>query len=152
MSTRWRTFSQRISFQRARRICRRRPSGWRSSKSSRRRSNRSMTRALPAVLLIASLPAPSQNPSPPAKTYPLVKWDTILCSAKGRFQDCHHRIIDRIIADGKSAIPILISQITDERWVKGHVTDFWPPIQTGDLAWFILQELFLDDTWTKATM
>ncbi|HTY61221.1 MAG TPA: hypothetical protein VMG30_03085 [Acidobacteriota bacterium] len=49
------------------------------------------------------------------------------CRAKGRFQDrdyCDSKVIDRIVADGKDAIPILISQITDVRWIKEPVYDY----------------------------
>ncbi|MGO9229564.1 MAG: hypothetical protein ACLQKA_10205 [Bryobacteraceae bacterium] len=60
--------------------------------------------------------------------------------------------MDRIVADGKSAIPVLISQITDSRWIAEPVYDFWPRIRTGELAYFILDDLFLDDTWQKRTM
>jgi hypothetical protein len=60
--------------------------------------------------------------------------------------------MDQIVADGKSAIPVLISQITDARWIAEPVYDFWPRIRTGELAYFILSDLFLDDTWQKRTM
>lgn len=60
--------------------------------------------------------------------------------------------MDQIVADGKSAIPILISQITDTRWIAEPVFDFWPRIRTGELAHLILASLFVDDTWQKSTM
>jgi hypothetical protein len=60
--------------------------------------------------------------------------------------------MDQIVADGKSSIPVLISQITDSRMIAEPVYDFWPPIRTGELAYFILSDLFLDDTWQKRTM
>jgi hypothetical protein len=60
--------------------------------------------------------------------------------------------MDRIVADGKSAIPVLIAQITDPRWIAEPVYDFWPQIRTGDLAHFILQSLFVDETWQHTTM
>jgi TonB family protein len=77
------------------------------------------------------------------------------CRSKGRFQDrdyCSSAVIDQIVADGKSAIPILISQITDPRWIDEPVYDYWPRIRTGELTYFILGDLFLDDTWQKSTM
>jgi hypothetical protein len=77
------------------------------------------------------------------------------CRAKGRFQDreyCSSPVIDRIVADGKSAIPILIGQITDSRRIPEPVFDFWPTIRAGELAYFILADLFLDDSWQKSTM
>jgi hypothetical protein len=60
--------------------------------------------------------------------------------------------MDQIVHDGKSAIPVLISQITDSRWIREPVYDFWPRIRTGELAYFILDDLFLDDSWQKRTM
>ncbi len=87
--------------------------------------------------------------------YQLLTWDNTSCRAKGRFQDreyCSSPVIDRIVADGKPAIPVLISQITDSRLIAKPVYDFWPQISAGDLAYFILTNLFIDDTWTKSTM
>src|SRR4030095_12053088 len=60
--------------------------------------------------------------------------------------------MDQIVADGKASIPILISQIPDERWIDDPVYDFWPQIQTGELAYFILSDLFVDATWQTSTM
>jgi hypothetical protein len=77
------------------------------------------------------------------------------CRAKGRFQDreyCSSKVIDQIVADGKSAIPVLISQIIDARWIAEPVYDFQPRIRTGELALIILENLFTDDTWTKSTI
>jgi hypothetical protein len=59
--------------------------------------------------------------------------------------------MDQIVADGKASIPILISQITDARWIAEPVYDYWPKIRTGELAYLILDNLFIDDTWTKST-
>ena len=61
-------------------------------------------------------------------------------------------MIDRIVADQKSALPVLIAQITDSRWIAEPVYDFWPRIRVGELAYFILENLFVDDTWQKSTM
>ena len=96
-----------------------------------------------------------QGSPPRTKAYDLQTWSNISCRAKGRFQDreyCSSPIIDQIVADGKSAIPVLISQITDSRWIAEPVYDYWPRIRTGELAYFILDNLFLDDTWEKSTM
>ena len=120
----------------------------------------SLALALFVSLTPPSIPALGQT-TPKAvapkrvKTYPLHNWKNITCRAKGRFQDrgyCDSAVIDQIVADGKSAIPILISQITDSRWIAEPVYDFWPRIRTGELAYFILGNLFVDDTWQKTTM
>ena len=108
-----------------------------------------------ASLLLSSTPATTRAEPPAAKTYPLTSWKNLSCRAKGRFQDrdyCFSKVMDQIVADGKSAIPILISQITDSRMIAEPVYDYWPRIETGALAHFILSDLFLDDTWQKSTM
>ena len=89
------------------------------------------------------------------KTFPLQTWKNDTCRDKGRFQDreyCASKIMDQIVADAKPSIPVLISQITDARWIAEPVYDYWPRIRVGELAYFILGDLFLDDTWTKSTM
>lgn len=109
------------------------------------------------VCLILSTPFCIANDAKPArpKPYALSTWKNLGCRSKGRVQDreyCESAVIDQIVADGKPAIPILISQITDSRWIAEPVYDFWPRIRTGELAYFILGDLFLDDTWQKNTM
>jgi hypothetical protein len=112
------------------------------------------TAGIVVALLIESL-TNTAFAQAPAKSYPLSTWDNITCRSKGRFQDaeyCSSRVMNRIVSDGKSAIPVLISQITDSRIIAKPVQDFWPLIRTGELAYFILEDLFLDDTWQKRTM
>ena len=104
---------------------------------------------LGVMLLFFSLRAFGQS-----KPYALSAWSHTSLS-KGRFQDreyCKSPVIDRILADGKSAIPVLIVQITDTRTIPGPVFAYWPPITAGELAHFILQDLFLDETWQHRTM
>jgi hypothetical protein len=121
------------------------------------------TKNLPAILTLALFPlflsvpilASGQTVSARPKVYPLRTWSNITCRAKGRFQDrdyCASAVMDQIVSDGKSAIPVLISQITDSRWIAEPVYDYWPRIRTGELAYFILGNLFIDDTWQKSTM
>jgi hypothetical protein len=108
-----------------------------------------------ALFLSTSTFAAGQAKGDHTKTYPLSNWRNMTCRAKGRFQDrgyCTSAVIDRIVADGKSAIPVLIAQITDSRRIAQPVFDFWPPLQAGDLAHFILESLFLDETWEHSTM
>ena len=106
-------------------------------------------------VLSISTPASSQIKKDQTKKYLLSTWSNMTCRAKGRFQDreyCSSAVIDRIVADGKSAIPRLISQITDSRWIAEPIYDFWPRIRTGELAHFILENLFVDETWRHSTM
>ncbi len=107
------------------------------------------------VLLSSVICTAADAPTQHRKAYALSTWKNITCRAKGRFQDrdyCASAVMDQIVADGKSAIPVLISQTTDTRWIEEPVYDFWPRIRTGELAYFILGNLFVDDSWTRSTM
>jgi hypothetical protein len=122
-------------------------------------ATKKLPRILTHVSLFFCLPVPvgtfGQTVSAHAKAYPLSTWSNITCRAKGRFQDrdyCASAVIDQIVSDGKAAIPVLISQITDSRWIAEPVYDYWPRIRAGELAYFILDNLFVDDTWEKSTM
>ena len=120
-----------------------------------KRSQALLTLTLFLSSLSVVLPLSGQTAPAQAKSYALSTWSNITCRAKGRFQDrdyCASAVMDQIVADGKSAIPVLISQITDSRWIAEPVYDYWPRIRAGELAYFILSDLFLDDTWEKSTM
>jgi hypothetical protein len=89
--------------------------------------------------------------------FPLWDFDEVnhSCRAKGRLQDkeyCESKMMDQIIAQGKSAIPILISQLTDTRATKEPIYDYWYKTTAGDIAYFILTDLFTDANWTTFTM
>ena len=108
------------------------------------------TKNLPTILTLVLFPmflpilTSAQTVSAHPKTYPLNTWSNITCRAKGRFQDrgyCVSVVMDQIVADGKFAIPVLISQITDARWIAEPVYDYWRRIRTGELAYFILEDL-----------
>ena len=107
------------------------------------------------VLTSEMLTIASEGTAKGTQSYALSTWSNATCRAKGRFQDreyCSSPVIDQIVADEKDAIPRLISQITDSRTIAEPVYDFWPRIRAGELAYFILDDLFLDDTWQKSTM
>ena len=107
------------------------------------------------VVLCALVSAAAGDTLKRPKPYALSTWSNVSCRSKGRFQDreyCQSAVMDQIVADGKPAIPILISQITDKRWIAEPVYDFWPRIRAGELAYMILGDLFVDDTWQKRTM
>jgi hypothetical protein len=92
---------------------------------------------------------------PELKEFPLWKFDEFGCRAKGRFQDkdyCESTVMDQILAQGKDAIPILISQISDTRPTKEPIIDFWGPMTVGDVAYLVLDDLFLDSDWKTQTM
>jgi hypothetical protein len=88
--------------------------------------------------------------APKLKEFPLANFDEIGCRAKGRLQDkeyCQSKIMDQIVAEGKDAVPVLISQITDTRELNPPAFDLWNRMEVGDLAYYILYDLFLDSDW-----
>ncbi len=91
------------------------------------------------------------------KAYSLVELGKghIDCRAKGRFQDkeyCSSPVIDQIVSDGKDSIPILISQLADEHRTPQPAYDFWNYTTIGDIAEFVLDNLFTDSDSTTFTM
>ena len=125
------------------------------SVSAKRRMRTAVAFTSFSLVLAIPICTSGQKVAARRKAYALATWSNLGCRAKGRFQDtgyCDSEVINQIVADGKSAIPVLISQITDSRWIAEPVYDFWPRIRAGELAYFILENLFLDDTWTKSTM
>ena len=78
-----------------------------------------------------------------------------MCRAKGRLQDkeyCESKLMDQIIARGKEAVPILISQLTDTRDGKKPIYDYWSQTTAGDIAYFVLNDLFSDSDWKTFNM
>ena len=91
------------------------------------------------------------------KAYPLWEFDEQgpTCRMKGRLQDrdyCASHLMDRIVADGKEAIPILISQLRETRPTKEPIYDYWSLTTDGDVTYFILTDLFTDSNWTSFNM
>jgi hypothetical protein len=77
------------------------------------------------------------------------------CRAKGRLQDrgyCESKLVDQIVAQGQAAIPILISQLTDTRKTATPIFDFWHETTAGDIADFLLNNLFTDSDWKTFNM
>lgn len=77
--------------------------------------------------------------------YPLTRFDNYGCMAKGRVQDCSGKVMQKILADGKDAIPILISQLTETAVAKNQIADYWSGTRSGDVAFVVLNDLFTDD-------
>jgi len=87
---------------------------------------------------------PALSQAKPAK-YTLTEFQT-LCMAKYRMQDCPPgSVTHQILADGKKAIPILISQLTETARTKYQIADFWGETSSGDVAFVVLNDLFTDD-------
>lgn len=76
--------------------------------------------------------------------YPLTKFNNYGCMAKGRVQDCSGKVMQQILADGKNAIPILISQLTETAIAKNQIVDYWGVTRSGDVAFVVLNDLFTD--------
>src|ERR1700685_1401378 len=76
--------------------------------------------------------------------YPLTEFDNYGCMAKGRVQDCSGKVMQQILADGKDAIPILISQLTQTTIKKNQIADYWSGTRSGDVAFVMLVDLFTD--------
>src|SRR5258708_18007203 len=81
------------------------------------------------------------------KNYPLWAFDEQghTCRSKGRLQDheyCVSHLMDRIVADGKDAIPILISQLSRTRPTKKPIYDYWNLTTEGDIASFVFIDPF----------
>ena len=99
----------------------------------------------------------SQSARPKPKVYSLWDFDEEgpSCRAKGRLQDrgyCNSRLMDQIVADGKEAIPILISQLRETRPTKEPIYDYWSLTTAGDIAFFMLNDLFTDSNWKTFNM
>jgi hypothetical protein len=116
-----------------------------------------LTAALLCLLSLAGNLASGQKPQQKPKSFSLLNWDNMhgTCSAKGRLQDrdyCRSDMMDQIVAQGKDAIPIIISQLTDERKFKEPIFDYWGWMTVGDLAETMLEDLFLDSDWATFNM
>jgi hypothetical protein len=69
------------------------------------------------------------------------------CRPEGRLQDrqfCSSTTMDAIVASGKSVIPTLIASLSDSRPVAAPIYDHWSGMEVGDVAYFILNDLFTD--------
>jgi hypothetical protein len=109
--------------------------------------------------LVSSAHAPiaAQSSVRMLDTYPLWNFDEIAstCRAKGRLQDrdyCASHLMDRIVADGKKAIPVLISQLRETQPTKEPIYDYWSLTTSGDVAYFMLTDLFTDSDWKTFNM
>lgn len=99
----------------------------------------------------ARTPIAAQTRAKSSEAFPLQQFDEApgMCRAKGRLQDnyCISKMMDQIVARGKEAVPILISQLTDQRPAR-PIFDYWNRMTVGDIAAAILNNLFTDADWT----
>jgi len=111
------------------------------------------------VVILAGRNDAGQTTPPKVKEFPLWKFDELAtnhtCGAKGRLQDkgyCDSTLMDQIIAQGNASIPVLISQLTDTRRTQEPIYDYWSYTTAGDIAYFILTDLFTDSDWKTFNM
>src|SRR5690348_589648 len=95
--------------------------------------------AVVLALGILAQTAAGQSTAERPKKYALWDFDEQghTCRAKGRLQDkdyCVSHLMDQIIADGKAAIPVLISQLMETRPTKEPIYDYWALTTSGDIA------------------
>jgi hypothetical protein len=107
--------------------------------------------------MLAGAHARGQTAEQKSNSFPLWNFDEAnhTCRAKGRLQDkeyCKSKLMDQIVAQGKGAIPILISQLADSRKLKNPIYDYWNQMTVGDVAYFILNDLFTEPDWTTFNM
>jgi hypothetical protein len=84
-----------------------------------------------AVFVPSLLIQPASTQAKRAK-YPLTKFDNYGCMAKGRVQDCRGKVMQQILSEGKDAIPILISQLTETAVAENQIADYWSGTRSGD--------------------
>jgi hypothetical protein len=109
-----------------------------------RMSERKFIPAIALALYVSVLMIPSAQPQTKRVRYPLIQFNNEGCMAKGRVQDCGGSVMKEIRGDGKDAIPILISQLTETARTKYQIADYWGDTRSGDIAYVILIDLFTD--------
>jgi hypothetical protein len=109
-------------------------------------SDRKIISEIAFTLLISSFLMQSGHTQAKRAKYSLTQFDNSGCMAKGRVQDCSSgTVMQQILADGKNAIPILISQLTETAKTKNEIADYWGDTRSGDVAFVVLNDLFTDD-------
>jgi hypothetical protein len=105
-------------------------------------------KVVPTIALVLFISFPliqsGQTQTKRAK-YPLTQFNNEGCMAKGRVEYCSGSVMHQILADGKNAIPVLISQLTETARTKYQIADYWGDTRSGDVAYAILTDLFTDE-------
>lgn len=109
-----------------------------------RMSERNLIPAIALALFLPVLVMLSAQSQTKRTKYPLMQFNNEGCMAKGRVQDCPGSLMKEILANGKGAIPILISQLTETMRTKYQIADYWGDTRSGDVAYVILTDLFTD--------
>lgn len=106
---------------------------------------------VPLLLIAVALARPGDAQGQQRK-FPLSKFDNTGCTSKGRVQDCSGKVMQEILAGGKNSIPILIAQLTDTGLTPEPIEDYWGFTTSGDVAYIVLTDLFLDADWKTFNM
>jgi hypothetical protein len=77
-----------------------------------------------------------------ARKFPLSSLARTDCRLKARYQECPSKVMTEILSQGKSAIPVLISQLTDTGKTQKPIEPDWSYTDSGDVAYLILISLF----------
>ncbi len=112
-------------------------------------SSRQLEIGLLSTLLSLSPIAFSASGQPHQDRFPLSNFHDQFCRGKGRVQECvfGNAVMQQILAKGRNAIPVLISQLTDTARTKEPIEDFWSYTAVGDVAYIVLTDLFTDSDW-----
>src|SRR5438270_6387454 len=96
------------------------------------------------ILLSVTVFAMAACACPAGRTekFPLSSFDSSGCQFVGRSQDCSGKVMSDILSGGKSAVPILISQLTDSDRTKRPIQEGWTYTNSGDVAYIVLISLF----------
>src|SRR3979411_1090772 len=81
-------------------------------------SNRKIVPKIALTVFLSFLLMQSGHAQTKRGKYPLTQFDNYGCMAKGRVQDCSGTVMQQILSDGKDAMPILISQLTETARTK----------------------------------
>lgn len=103
---------------------------------------RKVVPAITVALLISFFLVLSARAQTKRAKYPLTQFNNEGCMAKGGVQDCSGAVMRRILADGKEAIPALISQLTETARTKHQIADYWGDTRSGGVAFVVLTDLF----------
>jgi hypothetical protein len=104
-------------------------------------------RLLILITFLAVIVVCSSAQAQPRK-FPLSSFDSTSCRQKARFQECSTKVMTDVLAAGKSAVPILISQLTDTGRTQQPIAPDWSYTDSGDVAYFILISLFTNGDGT----
>src|ERR1700722_1362177 len=104
------------------------------------------------LVMLAALSCVQCAASQVPHRFALDQFEDMHCRAKGRLQDCSNPVLSQVLAAGKQAIPVLIAQLSETTRTKEPIIDFWSYTTSGDIAFFLLTDLFTDRDGKSLTM